>query len=258
MTILEILDLRGHERIVDVGCGTGQHLRAIASRGHRGQLVGIDLSPEALRRISPSIAFRFVGDASRLSVRDGVADVVLAISVLHLVADIEGAITELRRIVSPSGRLVIMLLEASEPEQLLDLWDRAISEAAGRQVTRAETPLSRFDPDNAISLLRHPFTSVEVHQSASEALLNDPRLVRASAEARPDLYETALLDPSIWRQGMDNLERDAARVVAESGGIVLRSRPPAQTAQTMGFDCERLPQRCCERSALPLRRCMPR
>ena len=72
------LDLRGGERILDVGCGTGRHLRALASDpGCRG--VGVDVSP-ALIEVAADARVEgctfTVGDGRRLGSVGAVAEVV--------------------------------------------------------------------------------------------------------------------------------------------------------------------------------------
>lgn len=71
------LGLQAGQTVVDVGCGNGRHLHALAQRGIHG--VGVDVSPElveaARSATSPSAVgvVRFVvGDARRLGEVDGV------------------------------------------------------------------------------------------------------------------------------------------------------------------------------------------
>jgi len=71
---LDALDLPGRERVLDVGCGTGEFSRVLASET-AGAVVGCDADPYLLavaREHVPVVA----GDASRLPVRDGAFDLV--------------------------------------------------------------------------------------------------------------------------------------------------------------------------------------
>jgi SAM-dependent methyltransferase len=46
--VIDSLALAGGEAVVDVGCGNGLYLAGLASRGHRGPVAGIDMSPGML------------------------------------------------------------------------------------------------------------------------------------------------------------------------------------------------------------------
>src|SRR5829696_6025823 len=41
--------LKGHEDILDLGCGNGEFARELAKRGHRGAYLGVDFSPPLLQ-----------------------------------------------------------------------------------------------------------------------------------------------------------------------------------------------------------------
>ena len=45
---LASLELAGRETVADVGCGNGRYLAGLAARGHRGRVLGLDLSPGML------------------------------------------------------------------------------------------------------------------------------------------------------------------------------------------------------------------
>ena len=101
-------DLAGR-RVLDVGCGTGRLLAALAERGAR--VWGIDPSPEmvaeAKRRGSAKVA-----SAERMPFKDGWFErAVLWLSV-HLV-DRRRAFAELRRVLDVDGRTVIATFDPS-------------------------------------------------------------------------------------------------------------------------------------------------
>jgi len=103
------LPQRGPQRIVDVACGTGIVTVRLAGPGRT--VLGVDRAPgmaamAAQRRRMPGrIA---VGDATRLPLASGTADVVTMIWLLHLLgnADSEQVITEAARVLRPGGTLI--------------------------------------------------------------------------------------------------------------------------------------------------------
>src|SRR5438067_10957386 len=67
--VLALLDLKGSERILDVGCGDGKITAEIASRAARGSVVGVDPSRDMI-----SFAQSHFGPATRPNLRFEVAD----------------------------------------------------------------------------------------------------------------------------------------------------------------------------------------
>lgn len=103
-------------RVVDVCCGTGDLALAFAARGAR--VVGVDFTPQMLARATRKGrgAQRplFVhGDALRLPLRDGSADVASVAFGLRNVADRGAGLRELARVVRPGG--LVLVLEFSTP-----------------------------------------------------------------------------------------------------------------------------------------------
>jgi SAM-dependent methyltransferase len=103
---LPLLDpAAGANRLLDVGIGGGSLAWQLEARGW--SIVGLDFTP-ALARAGPLRGIRLtVGDATRTPFRDGSFDLVLASHVLEHLYDPIRALTEYRRLLRPSGRLVI-------------------------------------------------------------------------------------------------------------------------------------------------------
>lgn len=48
MDLRSLLQLQGHEKILDLGCGWGAMLKLLQDHGHNGELTGFTLSKEQL------------------------------------------------------------------------------------------------------------------------------------------------------------------------------------------------------------------
>ncbi|MDA2804143.1 class I SAM-dependent methyltransferase [Nocardiopsis suaedae] len=95
------------ERVLDAGCGTGDHAAAIAEHG--AEVVGVDASPEMVERAAerfPGLDAR-VGDLRDLG-PDGF-DAVLSNAVLHWIPEADAAAASLAAALRPGGRLVAEL-----------------------------------------------------------------------------------------------------------------------------------------------------
>ena len=125
------LALHPGERIIDVGCGTGNAAIVAARAG--ATAVGIDLAERLLdvaRRRAEAEALHAefgVGDAVELPVSDGSFDA--AVSVFGVIfADAEAAARELLRVVRPGGRIVVTTWTTAGPmPKVMD----AVREALG-------------------------------------------------------------------------------------------------------------------------------
>lgn len=107
---LRRIELRDGERVLDVGCGTGTLLAAIAERAPRAKLLGVDLSPAMLavaRRKLGERAFLVAGEAGRLPFPDQRFDLVVSSSALHYWPDPEEGLAEIARVLRPGGRVAI-------------------------------------------------------------------------------------------------------------------------------------------------------
>lgn len=104
------LALRPADRILDVGCGTGELLSRLAAKHPGVTLAGLDPVPEMLAmakaKLSDQIDLR-VGWANALPWPDASFDVVVSCNMFHYITHPVDAIKEMERVLAPSGRLVI-------------------------------------------------------------------------------------------------------------------------------------------------------
>ena len=154
--LVEAAAPRAGERALDVGCGTGiVARRAALAVGGQGRVVGIDLNEDMLRvarRIgisaAPSIEWR-QGQATALPFPERAFDVVLSQQMLQFVPEPESAVREMRRVLSPGGRLAIGVC-------------RPIEFAAG-YLPLAEA-LKRHAGEGAETMMRSPFPAWSIEE----------------------------------------------------------------------------------------------
>ena len=104
----------GPLRVLDLCCGTGDLAFLAANRAAGARVAGVDFTLPMLevarkRRLGGEGRAAFAqGDALRLPFPDGVFDVVTIAYGLRNVADLERALGEMRRVLAPGGRLVVL------------------------------------------------------------------------------------------------------------------------------------------------------
>lgn len=108
------LALKPHQRVIDLGCGTGRLLDA-ARREAPGVLgVGVDFAREMMRHAGPDSENRFVqGDVLQLPFGDASFDAAVTAWVLRNVNDIETFWREVARVLKPGAR--VASLEIAKP-----------------------------------------------------------------------------------------------------------------------------------------------
>ena len=110
--VLDRLPLRGDERVMDAGCGSGRVTELLAERLPRGSVVAVDGSPSMiegararLARFGSRIDF-LVADLGRPIPIAEPVDAVLSTATFHWVPDHDALFRNLAAVLRPRGRLV--------------------------------------------------------------------------------------------------------------------------------------------------------
>ena len=188
-------------RVLDIGCGNGALLRAIAAYIARGE--GVDVSAAMIERArarthEPRLAFRKI-DGAQLPFADGSFDVVISfLSFRYL--DWERSYAEIARVLAPGGRFLMLdLVRRRARVHVLplvarcgvrNLWQRA----RNPEFVRALSELTRH-PDWARMLARHPMRSAAAYERFFRARLLHPRfeLIDVAASRRIVALDTGPL-----------------------------------------------------------------
>lgn len=146
--LLDELQLRGDEMVLDVGCGRGLMLIGAAKRLPRGRAIGIDLWQTAdqsgnslattqrnaeIEGVSERVALH-TGDARELPFPDGTFDLIVSTWALHNIPSSEGrakAVREIARVLRPGGRLLLVDIQYSR-DYVKGLREAGIADARRR------------------------------------------------------------------------------------------------------------------------------
>lgn len=139
---LTALALRPGEAVADIGCGNGLLTELLAQAvGPDGKVIALDHQAEMLEAAAETCAGRSQiewqqGSATDLLIADASLDALACTQVLLYVADVEGALAEMRRVLKPGGRLAVLetdwrgtVFNATRDDltrRILATWDAAV------------------------------------------------------------------------------------------------------------------------------------
>ena len=195
--LVEALDLRPGETVVDLAAGTGKLTKALLSRA-RARVMGIEPSArmlDRLREVAPE-AKAIEGTAEAIPLPDGSADAVTVAQAFHWFAN-ETALAEIQRVLRPGRRLALVwnrrVLDSPAHAALNDLLTQYESPNVPRHRSgewrRTMDATERFEPrgSNELPWTQHVDRAGFVDRFASTsfiAALDPAEHERALARAR--------------------------------------------------------------------------
>jgi trans-aconitate 2-methyltransferase len=173
--VLSLLDLRGVNRILDVGCGNGKTTAEIAARIPEGTVVGVDASAEMIAfavahcdaRGHSNLRFA-VSDARSLSFEQEF-DLVVSFNALHWIPEQAQALQSIRSVLKPDGRAQLRLVPKGERKSLEDVIED----------TRLSPPWAEY-----FELFRDPYLHLTPQQYGVLAVQQGFQVIRTDSEAK--------------------------------------------------------------------------
>lgn len=224
------VDLDPEGSVLSVGSGPGFETEAIARRlGTDGRVTGIDANGAVLAAARdrcgdlPQVSF-VRGDATRLPVANKSYDLAVAKQVLSAVTDIESALSELFRVVTPGGRAVVTAGDARThvkhtPTDRLERADEVFrSETSGRQLgTRLVTllPAAGFTIEEIVP-------RAKIQTNLNEQVDRGIDVQRGVLEAS-DAFDEPDLDA--WERELRTLARDNQFLACSTAFVYVARKP---------------------------------
>jgi SAM-dependent methyltransferase len=160
--LLDSLELRGDEIVLDVGCGRGLLLNGAARRLPRGKAIGVDLwrsEDESDNRIGATLSNAEAegvrervdvrtGDMRELPLPDSSVDIVVSSLAIHNIGDEGGrvqAVREVARVLKPGGRVALLDFQCT------DEYARTLADLGWRDVQRSPNRFGMFPPVRVVT-----------------------------------------------------------------------------------------------------------
>jgi len=209
-------------RVLEVGVGTGRIARPLLARGI--SLTGVDISSRMMAKFLEQLpngtqAELLLGDATCLPFAAGSFPAVLSSHVLHLVSSLDGALLEVRRVLTPDGIFLNTHRRYPEPSAYSvhgDKWDQLLARFG---VARRRYPGEEEIPDALRAMggrLRSDVVAAWDSTETLEALLHETRSRTHSWswEIPDDVFAECLREYELWARA--NLPpRDTVRIVQQ-------------------------------------------
>jgi len=203
--------IRERDRVLDVGCGTGQATRDVARVAVNGSALGVDLSSQMLALARETAAAEGLGnvefrhaDAQIHPFETGAFDAVISRMGSMFFGDPIAAFANLGRALRSNGRLTLLTWQAVADNEWLTQFRSAL--AVGRDLPTpppdAPSPFALADPDRVRAILGAAgFVDISF-QSLHEPMSFGPD---------PDDAFDFVSELTGWmRNGLDDQSRDAA------------------------------------------------
>ncbi len=115
--LLELLEAKSHERVLDLGCGDGALTEVLKTQAH--SVVGVDASPEQIAAARRRGLDAHVMDGQALTF-DGEFDAVLSNAAMHWMRRPEAVIDGVWRALKPGGRFIAEMGGAGNVARIKD------------------------------------------------------------------------------------------------------------------------------------------
>jgi trans-aconitate 2-methyltransferase len=144
-SVVDRLELAGHERVLDAGCGTGRVTELLVERLPRGYVVALDASAAMLEQARARLG-RFGGRIEFVQQDLGrpfeirVVDAIVSTATFHWVPDHEALFGNLAAVLRPGGRLAAQFGGAGNIAELVGI---------ARSVDPAFDPVAHFETEEA-------------------------------------------------------------------------------------------------------------
>jgi trans-aconitate 2-methyltransferase len=182
--VIDRLDLRGDETVLDAGCGSGRVTRLLVERLPRGRVIGVDASPSMIEKARQSLGDRvelIVSDLVDLELGEPV-DAIFSNAAFHWILDHRRLFERLQAAVRPGGQLEAQCGGIGNVEEFLNSVESVSGDERFAPYLRGITSAWNFASpgDTELRLERAGF---EVRRCWLEEKPTQPRDPRAYLEA---------------------------------------------------------------------------
>lgn len=221
--VVQGLDLKGDESVLDVGCGDGTLLINLREKkGHSGALSGMDISSGILNRPinladSQKLNIDFiVADAQYIPFPDNSLHVITACHMIYHVPNIDKALLEMARVLKPEGKFALSANSQKSKNEVL----RPLKEAVVKRFALSMFPdaTRRFSIEEDGDLIKKHFKNLTLKEYRSLISLNSPDPYVAYFNTLRSLWDDNFSN-SRWSEILEFVEMELREILERKGRI---------------------------------------
>lgn len=177
--LIEKLQIKGDERILDIGCGDGKITAEIAQMVPDGSVVGIDSSAEMVSFAGKSFTapnLTFMAMDARSLTFENECDIVFSNATLHWVVDHRPVLQGISRALTNGGKCLLQMGGKGNAAMIIDtILSKAIEERWGHYFAEMSFPYGFYSPDQYVPWMQEAgLTPVRVELIPRDMVQNGP------------------------------------------------------------------------------------
>ncbi len=232
---LDTVAWQGRETVLDLGSGRGSHYPQLIERAADINYFALDLSSFLLQQHPAASQCLTRGDAVSLPYADDTFDVVMANHVLYHCSDIDGSLSEVKRVLKPTGKLLATTNSIHTMPELQVLIRRAIVLLCnnGARVHPLTFPSDAFALENGTRILSRHFYAVVRHDLPGQLVFDNIEPAMDYLDSMRDLRQHNLPEDVAWDDMMLIMRQQMTQMIQLMGKLELT----VSTGALIASDC---------------------
>ncbi len=239
---LACVDWQGHERVLDVGSGTGTYFMSLQEQYPDVEYYGMDISVGMLSG-HPADNYQLAcADAMQLPYPDASFDVIMANHMMYHLPDPDTALKEFKRVLRQDGVFLAATNSTHTMPELQVLMRRAIVLLTREPATQVRVPAFSSDAfalENGTRFLVQHFFGVVRYDIPSQLVFSDIDPAMAYLESTRIMREPHLPDDVAWDDVMLIMRQQITQLVKHLGKLEINKLSGALVASDRGGKVKR-------------------